>query len=373
MRILQVSAFFDGHGGGIEVVAGQLARRSAQAGMDVCWMAGGAVTEAPADAPPGLAMRHAKGFDVLERTLGLPLPLWSPKAVIRLWQEVRAARVVHIHDYLYFANLLALLFAKLSKRPVLVTQHIGLIPFRSRLAAGLLSALNRSLGRWALRRADRVVFVSKTVRDYFESFTSFRHAAEILPNGVDRTRFFPAEHLPSQGQVRCLFVGRFVEKKGLALLRQCMDIAGLQWTFVGWGPLSPDEWGAVPAPLNVVGKATPDEVARLCRSADVLVLPSVGEGFPLVVQEALASGTPVLVSHEVAAAFPTIDTRCVFAVDLRGPEGIGNLRDVLSTLPARSKDLAEARQHAVALASQWSWETCAARYGELYAELAGGS
>lgn len=371
MRVLQVSAFFDAHGGGIEVVAGQLARRTAHAGMNVCWMAGGPATETPTDAIPGLSLRHAKGIDVLERTVGLPLPLWSIEAVITLWREVRAARVVHLHDYLYVANLLALVFAKLHKRPVLVTQHIGVIPFRSRLAAGLLDFLNRSLGRWALRRADRVTFVSRTVCDYFESFMSFPRAPEVLPNGVDRSRFFPAEHLPSQKGVRCLFVGRFVEKKGLALLRQCMDIAGLNWTFVGWGPLSPEAWGVVPAPLEVLGKATPDEVARLYRKADLLVLPSVGEGFPLVVQEALASGTPVLVSHEVAAAFPAIDTRCVFPVDLQGSDGIANLRRTLSSLPSRGKELAAAREHAVALAGQWSWETCASRYGDLYAELAG--
>jgi glycosyltransferase involved in cell wall biosynthesis len=370
MRVLQVSAFFDAHGGGIEVVAGQLARRSAQAGMYVCWMAGGPPEELPFASDRGLVLRHAKGIDVLERTFGLPLPLWTPKAIAALWREIRAARVVHIHDYLYVANLLSLVFAKLQKRPVLITQHIGLIPFRSRVAAGLLDFLNRSLGRWALRNADRVVFVSKTVRDYFESFMSFPQTAEVLPNGVDRSRFFPTEHVPPQGRVRCLFVGRFVEKKGLALLRRCMDIDGLRWTFVGWGPLSPEEWGAVPAPLELVGKATPDEVARLYRAADVLVLPSIGEGFPLVVQEALASGTPVLVSHEVADAFPTIDSRCVFAVDLHGPEGIENLRRVLSTLPKRREELAAAREHAVALARQWSWETCASRYGDLYAELA---
>ena len=46
------------------------------------------------------------------------------------------------------------------------------------------------------------------------------------------------------------------------------------------------------------------ELPPLYQAADLLVLPSVGEGFPLVVQEAMACGTPALVGDETAAGCP---------------------------------------------------------------------
>jgi glycosyltransferase involved in cell wall biosynthesis len=49
-----------------------------------------------------------------------------------------------------------------------------------------------------------------------------------------------------------------------------------------------------------MGPRTPDELARIYRAADALILPSRGEGFPLSVQEAIASGLPAFVCADPA-------------------------------------------------------------------------
>ena len=97
-------------------------------------------------------------------------------------------------------------------------------------------------------------------------------------------------------------MGRFVEKKGIALIRPSLDIPGVAWTFVGWGPLSPGNWSELPDNARVFERLSAADVVPLYQEADLLVLPSSGEGFPLVIQEALACGTPVLVSKEVEEA-----------------------------------------------------------------------
>jgi starch synthase len=100
-----------------------------------------------------------------------------------------------------------------------------------------------------------------------------------------------------------LFVGRFVEKKGLAALR---DLAaanpGWNLSLVGSGPIDPNAWGL--DNVQVLGRKDRAALAELYRAADALVLPSVGEGFPLVVQEAMASGLPVFCGLDSAAADP---------------------------------------------------------------------
>jgi glycosyltransferase involved in cell wall biosynthesis len=126
------------------------------------------------------------------------------------------------------------------------------------------------------------------------------------------------------------------------------------------------------ASVRCLGPRIPAEVAQQMRDADLLVLPSRGEGFPLVVQEALACGTPVLVSEEVASAFPRRDARCVHGVALTGEpaEDTRRLRTVLEQLAADPGALRAAREAAVALSQQWSWRQCVADYLPLYRALA---
>ena len=368
LRVLQVSAFFPAHGGGIEVVAGQLARHLALSGADVTWMAGGPAEECPAPDPGvPIAIDRASSFDPLERRLGLPAPIWSPASLRRLWRHVGACDIVQVHDYLYVPSLAALLFARLRRRPVVLTQHVGEIPYTSAFTRGLLQAINRVVGRLALGAAAQVVFVGRPVQAYFERFVRFRRPSLLIANGVDQAVYRPAEGPPShESGMRALFVGRFVEKKGLRLLENCMSVPGIRWEFVGRGPLSPEHWNVPADVLAMRGVLEPAAVADAMRGADLLVLPSQGEGFPLVVQEALACGTPVLVSEEVAEAFPIRDPRCVWAVDVSGDGAAARLRAALERLAADPATLRAARPLALALAGQWSWQRCVESYRAVY-------
>lgn len=367
VRVLQVSAFFPSHGGGIEVVAGQLAARLPASGVTLHWMASGSPGELPPTPTAGLRIEAVPAWDPLERRLGLPMPLWGLRGLLRLWRSVGCAELVHVHDYLYQPSLAAIIFARLRGRPFVITQHIGEIPFRSVRLRGLLETLNRRIGGRMLAAAARAVFVGAPVQRYFEQRVRFKRPPCMVPNGVDLLRFCPlAEASPRSGPLQLLFVGRFVEKKGLLLLRCCLDLPGLHWTFVGWGPMPP-----VPEStpqVTLAGRLPPEAIVPHYQSADLLVLPSTGEGFPLVIQEALACGTPVLVSREVASAFPARDDACVFEVDLQVADPAGALRERVRALAADPTRLRAARAAARRLAGQWSWERCAQAYRALYDE-----
>lgn len=369
-RVVVVSAFFPAHGGGIEAVAGHLANEFAS-GLDVTWMAGGPASEMPQGIQPSsLRIAHAKSMNLLERRFGLPWPIWGPRSMLELWRQIKATDIVHAHDYLYPSSIAAFVFATLSRKPLVLTQHIGPIPYQSRLMRAMLEALNRTLGRLVLGRSDQVAFVGRQVMDYFGNFVSYREDPVLIPNGVNHDRYHPIDFTPDPDAAsRLLFVGRFVEKKGVTLLKQCIDIPDTQWTFIGWGHESPLFWGKLPGNVAVFEHLHAADIVPYYQNSDLLILPSTGEGFPLVIQEALACGTPVLVSDEVRASFPIDDPHCVFEVSLKESDPAASLRKKIVEIVSQKKQLQEARESAVELSRQWSWDLCAETYTSIFNRL----
>jgi glycosyltransferase involved in cell wall biosynthesis len=234
------------------------------------------------------------------------------------------------------------------------------------------------LGSWVLGRAQRVVFESETVRRYFSRFVRFRAEPLLVENGVDTEVFFPAGAderralrrqlgVPAEGPL-LLFIGRFVEKKGLAVLEQLTArLPRAHWVFAGWGPLDPGAWQR--PNVTVLHKVDSGDLPSLYRAADLLVLPSAGEGMPLSIQEAMACGTPALVGAETAAGCPE-------AGELLPREAVGTPDTVerwtarLEAMLARPESLERMRAPVAEFARrQWSWEQCVARYRAVFSEL----
>jgi glycosyltransferase involved in cell wall biosynthesis len=371
MRIALVTHYYPAHRGGIELVAGELARRLAGShGASIDWHA------SDCDPPPaleGVSVTPAASCNLFERRFGFPYPLWSPSALRGLVRTARRADVVHLHDCLYLPNMVAYAAARLAGRPVVVTQHVGMVPYRSALLRALQFMAYRTLGRWVLGGARQVVFVSESVLHYFAGFVRFAAPPLRVANGVDTAVFHPADaaaRADARAQLGIgadepllLFVGRFVEKKGLPLLQQLAQrLPEARWKFAGWGSLDPSAWAL--SNVEVLHGRSGAALAQLYRAADLLVLPSTGEGFPLVVQEAMACGTPALVGSETAAGCPEAGD-LLFAEPVEGPGAAARWEARLRALIAEG-GLAACRGAVAAFArEQWSWERCARTYAGL--------
>jgi glycosyltransferase involved in cell wall biosynthesis len=370
MRVLVVSHYFPEHRSGIVIVAAELARRLAAQGVSVEWMAS---VVGPGDGPEGVQRVPVEAWNVTERRFGFPYPLWGPSALVDLEEAVERCDVVHLHDALYMGNVAACLLARRKGKPVVVTQHIGAIPYSSPVLRGLLGTANRTLGRLVLGGADRCVFISPQVQEYFAGCVTFPRPPLYVPNGVDRTLFYPAA--PSarrdlraqlgllQDRPVLLFVGRFVEKKGLRFLhRLATELPDLHWVFIGWGPEDPATWGL--PQVRCVGTLPQPAIADYYRAADLFVLPSVGEGFPLVVQEAMACGLPACISSETAQGAPEVES-VLDCLDLEPRAWLAALQGAV----ADRRELEARREEVAAFARRWCWDCCTSRYLELFREL----
>jgi glycosyltransferase involved in cell wall biosynthesis len=373
LRVVLVTHYFPSHGGGIERVAWEIARRLAASGhYEITWLASSGDLP-PRDMPSALRCVPVPACNIAERRLGFPFPLWSPAGLARLAGAARAADVVHVHDCLYVPNIVAALAARLAGRAVIVTQHVGMIPYRNPLLRMLLAAANRAFGKLVLGRATQVAFVSATVLEYFRSFVAFRRPPLRVPNGVDGSVFLRVSderrralrrELGNDASPLFLFAGRFVEKKGLPLLeRLARRTPRARWIFAGSGPLDPGDWRL--GNVSVRRNAAPRELAALYQAADLLVLPSFGEGFPLVVQEAMACGTPALVGEDTAAGAPEA-ADLLLTERLASPDAESRWAKRLESVMAAPETLAALRSRVAEFAqSHWSWERCATSYAEI--------
>jgi glycosyltransferase involved in cell wall biosynthesis len=379
VRVTLVTHYFPSHRGGVESVAWELASRLAANGKaQITWYASN-TDEAPASRP-GLHCVSVNACNIVERYLGLPFPLWGPFGLARLVRGVRASDVVHLHDYLYLPNLVAWAAACLARRPVVVTQHIGMIPYRNTLLRMTLAGANRLVGKLVLGKAAQAIFISEVVRAYFGKFVRFSNPPMRVSNGVDTDGFVPADEQRRRalrielgaetGRPLILFVGRFVEKKGIELLqRMARRLPQARWIFVGWGALDPAEWGL--SNVSVRRKLSRKELIPLYQAADLLVLPSVGEGFPLVVQEAMACGTPALVSDETAAGYPEAAADVLLQEPLGLGDEVARWSARVEALLASPETLSALRPRVAAFArSHWSWERCVEHYARVFAACA---
>ena len=369
MRLLNVSAFFEAHRGGVEIVAGRLARALAARGLAVTWLST-SVVEKPADLPTIVA----PACNITERRLGFPWPVIGPTGLGRVWRAAGEHEAVLIHDCLYPISIAAFAAARVRRRPVLIVQHVGEVPYRNPALRLLMRLANRMVARPMLARADQVVFISRVTSAYFAG-VRFRRPVEHVFNGVDSDIFRPARNDAERGEMRrklslpeaeptVLFVGRFVEKKGLHVLRRVAAARpDFTFAFAGWGEEDPEAW-RLPNVVVLRGLSGP-RLAEAYRASDVLVLPSVGEGFPLVVQEALACGLPVVCGAETMksdeAAAPYLE-----GVALGGPDPAAEVLRAIDR--ALSSALAPEARAAFA-AERYSWSSAADRYVQLLARL----
>lgn len=187
---------------------------------------------------------------------------------------------------------------------------------------GVRHPVRRALMKQAFDRAAVVVANSAGLKSGVEALGIPPKKIRVLPNGVDTRLFRPLDRKECRqqlnwapGKSHILFIGNLVEIKGVshllkALARSRPDNAVLH--VVGSGNLEASlkrEAVALDLGDTVIfhGRQPHQDMPRWLAAADVLCLPSINEGCPNVILEALACGTPVAASR-VGAIPDLVDT-----------------------------------------------------------------
>jgi len=214
--------------------------------------------------------------------------------------------VIDAHYY-YPDGVAAAILAAWFDRPLVVTARGTDVNLISR------HAVPRYLIRWAARQARASIGVSGALVERMGALGLDPARLLTMSNGVDLERFDvrPAERMREQlglhGQPLILTVGNLHEHKGQRLVLEAFSLLSERFedarlVIVGDGPdreilRSSVERAGLQDRVCLAGVVPNEDLARWYSAADVTVLASSREGWPNVLLESMACGTPVVASR----------------------------------------------------------------------------
>ena len=221
---------------------------------------------------------------------------WTGYRLINRWQP----DLIHVH-FAVPAGALAWILSKWTGIPYVMTVHLGDVPGGVPEKTGSWFKWVKPFTHPIWQDAKRVVAVSEFTRQL--ALENYQREITVIPNGVDIDRLRPAD-IRVQDPPRVVFAGRLMKQKNpLQIVPTLAGLKDLPWQCVllGDGPLMPElqqaiaEYG-LQERFTLPGWVTPEDVLGWFDKSDILFMPSLSEGLPVVGVQALAKGLALVVS-----------------------------------------------------------------------------
>jgi glycosyltransferase involved in cell wall biosynthesis len=286
----------------------------------------------------------------------------DPRAFRRILGRARSERPAILHTHLVHADFHGLPAGRLARVPVLVSTKHGFNPFREGKAFAVADRAVAAL-------ADVHVAISAGLARYLSEREGFDPASfEVVHYGIEAG----PEPPPLPGAPRLAVVGRLIPIKGHDVLLRAFAAArgshaGLTLEVAGEGPLEQElratvERRGLDDDIAFLGRVAP--AASVFERAQIVVVPSFGEGFGMVALEAMERGRPVVAS--AVGGLPEIvdDGRTGIVVPAGDVDALAAAIVDLVHDPARAAAMGAAGR-ARAL-EEFSQERCTTRIEALY-------
>ena len=304
MHVLLVSHQAPPHIGGVENLVLMEAQAFLAAGHTVTWITSDGSGAGRAIEPqPGLTVLRVKSWHIAEQLFGIAYPLFAPTLTWHLWRAIGKADLVHVHGLVFPGSPMGALLARLRRTQCICTDHGGILKYKSRIANWTMRLLMATLGRVTARCCHKLIPYNHDVEALLVRLSGRRDKVQFLPNPVDVSMFQPPtseqrqaarQQLGWDERPRVLCVSRLLPHKGIDVLLDAQDDS-FELVFCGPGDAQMREHIQQHGAICLEPRPQKDIVA-LYQAADVFALPSHNEGFPVVIQEALACGLPVITS-----------------------------------------------------------------------------
>lgn len=292
--------------------------------------------------------------------------LWAGLRLVNLFHP----DVIHVH-FAVPAGALAWILSKLTRIPYVLTAHLGDVP-------GGVPEKTNDWFRFVFpftRRIWRDASARVAVSEYTRSLALQRYHEEILviPNGIDVDGEYRAAIRVNNPPV-IVFAGRFMEQKSpLQIVQTLNKIKDISWkcVMIGDGPLMPDVKKSIAEfelgdRLVLTGWISPDEVMKHFEQSDILFMPSLSEGLPVVGVQALSKGLAIVASRVGGFVDLVDEDKNGYLVESGNKEGFKSKLQELLTSPSRLLSL---RQASLEKAKLFEIAHVAKQYEEIFEKV----
>ncbi len=324
--------------------------------------------------------------EYVDRAAALGLPVerlvihrdFDPGLIRALVRRLRAVRPDVVHTHLLHADLHGTLAARLARVPHVVSSRHNDDKFRRVLPVRLLN-------RWLWHQTSAGIAISEAIRQFSidvegvppEKIHTVHYGldpASITVPPDARAALRRALGLPPE----TLLIGsvcRLIEQKGLVYgLRGFAEIAGrfpqAHYLLAGEGALRPD----LEAEVRTLGLSDRvhflgwrDDARAVMAGLDVLLAPSLWEGFGLVFLEAMVLGVPVISTQVSAIPEVVVDGETGWLVPVRAAQAVAAALSQALDQPAERQSRGMAGRRRVE--TQFSAEVMVERTVEIYRSL----
>ena len=257
--------------------------------------------------------------------------LWAGFRLIRLDRP----DIIHTH-FAVPSGALAWMLSILTGVPYILTAHLGDVP----------GGVPEKTGKWfrwvgpfiypIWKRAKKVIAVSEHTRQL--AMQQYAVEIDVIPNGADVKQLAPSK-IKVNTPPRLIFAGRFMPQKNpLAIVQILSQLKDLNWrcSMLGDGPMLADvkseiEKAGLSDRIDLPGWVTPEVVLDQFSKSDILFMPSLSEGLPVVGVQALATGLAIVAS-KIGGFLDLVDNeKNGFLIDVRDiPAFSKALRELIS-------------------------------------------
>ena len=378
MKIAQITPYFLPHTGGVERYVYNLSKNLINEGHTVEVITSNVPEGRTVDVVDGIPVRRLK-------CIGEPLRNPLVPSIFLLLDELKKFDIIHVHN-LYSSLALSIpLLKKFCKIPLVLTHH-GQLIYGEPMKDTCVKIYEKSIEKIILKSVDNAVVLSESDAQYISLSGLKMDRVEILPNAinpadftayinVDTTEFI--EKYDLEGRKRILFVGEVTNRKGIPTLIKSIPplikkvlTEEVVFVIVGSGENLSDA-RALAKDLDVeshvvfTGRLPFVELMQAYCSSDLFVLPSLSEGLPTSILEAMYFGLPV-----VSTDIPGVrDHFSDFAL-LVPPSDEHALADAIHAL-LDDEDLAKSisRRGKALVVSRYTWDQVTREYETLYSNV----
>lgn len=309
--------------GGAQKIIYQLASTSTSSDHSVCNLY---------QSGPYEQIMHDEGIDLIplkarrRSVIFLPFFIYDLYCIFtRLMVVVKSQQIKILHAHLPDSSLIAIVVGKLTNTPVVLTIHNN-FSLPSKRKAPVRDALRTFITNMVFKRANYIITVGNDIKESLHQTIGYETPIKTVYNGVDYQRYTSGLKKTAPLQFRqslgvssqatiATVVGRLDKQKGHTYLidaaHQLLDkYPELVFLLIGEGELKEkliDQARSLKIADNFIFLGNRNDVPEILGMSDVFVLPSIYEGIPLVVLEAMAAGLPV-VATDVAGTRELIES-----------------------------------------------------------------